>query len=255
MKMLMISKTLRFLKTRGRKDLSGIKTVAPFILIIFILSTMLSSCATVPLQIYVKKSQLSKFNAVVLNVSSSELDVKYSRETGQSRTSALFIFLGLAPFIIASGAEAGIESSQDRYHAEGVREAMGKYYFEKLLKDYFLGHLKKASLFKINYSDQKSHKVLKREGYDACIELKIEELSLKRAMRTDMLNVYASVWGKMVDLQKGEVIWRRHEFIMSDEKHTLEKYKAEGGEALKNLIDKLFRKIALRLASDIVYSN
>lgn len=252
--MLMTSKTLRFLKTRCRKDLSGIKTITRFILVSFISFTMIS-CATVPTQIYVKKSQLSKFNAVVLNVSSSELDVKYSRTTGISTTSCLFIVLGFAPFILASGVEAGMESSKDRHRAGDVRRTVDKYYFEKLLRDYFLEHLRKASLFKINYSDQRSHKVLKREGYDACIELKIEELSLKRGMRADMLNVYVSVWGKMVDLQKEEVIWRRHEFIMSDKRYTLEEYKAEEGKILKDLIGKLFRKIAFRLSSDIVYSD
>jgi hypothetical protein len=72
---------------------------------------------------------------------------------------------------------------------------------------------------------------------------------------SDKLRTYAKVRGKMVDLRSEAVIWDRSEFIGSDNEYSLEEYKVEEGKILKEILEKLLRKVAFRLASDILYAE
>lgn len=156
---------------------------------------------------------------------------------------------------LAAVIEPAVKSHIDRKRTEETRESLGKPYFEKLFGDYFSEYLRRANIFRLNYSDRKPYKALVDTGYNAIIELNMEELCLKRAGQTDKLNVYVSVWGKMVDLQSEQVIWSHHEVIMNDEEHTLDEYKADRAILLRELIDKAFRKIAYRLANNFIYAK
>jgi hypothetical protein len=60
---------------------------------------------------------------------------------------------------------------------------------------------------------------------------------------------------KMIDLQNEQVIWRQYEVVISDDKHTLDQYKADGAKILKESVDKSLRTIGDRLAWDIIYSK
>jgi hypothetical protein len=235
------------------------KIIAQITLISFIFS-LTFACVSTPKQTYLKKNQLSKLKVVALNVSSSELDVKYSRETGMSAgTGAVlmtgpFLF-GLLGDIIAIATEAFIESSEDSKRSEDVKKALGKTYFEKMLGNYFLEQLRKANLFeKIDYSAHNdNYKDYVDEGYDSVIRLKIEELSLKKGVYN--LKLCVKVAASMVDLRGQEVIWERLEFIMNDEEYSLDDYKADEGKLFKDSLEKVLKKLAFRLSSDIIYSK
>jgi hypothetical protein len=196
---------------------------------------------------------LVRINDVALNVSSSKLDVRYLRETEFS--SGVVGIFGLIPLIIGSMGESLTESSEDHNLADDLQKTVAEKYFEKLLADYFLEQFVETNHFKISCLDNKNAESAIDEGYDAVIELNIEELSLKRVWNRDRLNVYARISCKMVNLRQKKVIWDRTEDMLSDEEYTFDEYKAQNGKILKGLIDKIFRKIAYRLSSDIIYSN
>lgn len=230
-----------------------IKNIIIRIFLFAVIISSIISCAN-PTEIYVKKSQLYKLNKVAVNVSSSELDVKYSRETGLSTGTSLTLMIVPLIGLMAIPAEYFAKHSEDKERTEGVRESTNKYYIEKLFSDYFLGELGKIHLFEVEYSNEKSYERLINKGYDSIIEINIDELSLTRT-KADLLNVYVSVWGKMVNLENKKVIWRNNETIMSDEAYPLDKYQSEGGKILKHLVDKMFRKIAFRMAGYINYAK
>jgi len=202
----------------------------------------------------VKRDQLSKYNAVALNVSCPGLDVMYS--WGGHHDGTFIACLLLSPFACMA-VEALIESHEDSKNTAHVKEALGEKQFERILGNYFLEEFTKANLFrKVNYySYEDNYKALIDEGYDSIIKLKIEELCLKRAGRTDKLNLHVSIVAKMVDIQNEQVIWSQHELIISDEEHTFDEYKADGAKLLKELVDKSLRKIGFRLAYNIMYTK
>ena len=177
-----------------------------FILNTFLLTSLISCSSAPPSQVYVKKSQLSKIQVVALNVSSSKFDVKYSRETeispGNIALMGLAPIFGLIPLTIGSIGESLTESSEDHNLANGLQKTIAEKYFEKLLADYFLEQFKEVNLFKINYLHNKNTESVINEGYDAIIELNIEELSLKRVWNRDRLNVYTRISGKMANLNE-----------------------------------------------------
>ena len=135
---------------------------------------------------------------------------------------------------------------------------MESLYFDRLLGNYFLDDLKKAGLFKrINstgLSGPENNKKLLDEGYDSLIELDIKELALRKEYG-DKLKICANVWGKMTDLKSGELVWNRQEVVMADDEYTIEAYKSNRGQILKESADQVFRKIARRLANDFIYSR
>lgn len=220
--------------------------------------SLLSSCASVPAQTYMEKSKLSKFSKVAVNVSAAELDVKYSRETGMSigtsASVAIFPLFGLA----VMAAEGAGKSSMDRELAEDIKKNTEAVRFDNLLRDYFLDNLKKANVFKAfsnaDSADSIAHKKLLDDGYDSLIELEIKELALRKDY-ADKLKVYADVWGRMIDLEKGEIVWNRQEVVINNDEHTIEAYKSDSGKILKESVDQVFKKIASRLANDFIYSR
>lgn len=247
-----------FLKKYHAK--SKYKLLAQITLISFIISSTLSCTSAPPTRVAITNDQLSNCNAVALHVSSSKLDVKYSREGGMySGTAALGVasalLVSLLGMATAFTADALIKSSKDSKSTEGVRKAFDDNYFERLLGDYFIENIRKANSFKINYSEHTNYKALSDKGYNAIIELNIDELSLKRAGVTDKLNIYIHVLGKMVDLQNESAIWSQHEAFMSDEEYTLDEYKENEGKILREAIDKALKKIAFSLACNIIYSK
>lgn len=122
-----------------------------------------------------------------------------------------------------------------------------------MLGNYFLEELTKTNLFeKVNYlARDDNYRALVDEGYDSLIRLKIEELALKKEFYN--LKLFVKVSANMIDLQEEEVIWDRFELVVNDEEYSLDDYKAEGGKILKDSIEKVLKKVAFRLASDIVY--
>lgn len=220
--------------------------------------SLLSSCATVPTQTYLDKKELSKFNKAAVNVSTAELDVKYSRETGISAaTGASFVFFGLLGFAVMAAEGVG-KSSMDRDLAEEVKNNTNAIRFDNLLRDYFLDNMKKANIFKAightDTADSKAYRKLLDDGYDSLIELDIKELALRKDY-ADKLKVYADVWGRMIDLKKGEIVWNRQEVVINNDEYTIESYKTDGGKILKESVDQVFKKIATRLANDFIYSR
>jgi hypothetical protein len=128
------------------------KVVAQITIICFLFSLCLSCASAPPTRIYVKRDQLSKYNAVALTVSSSELDVRYSRERR-------VFFLGELEYLMRSLAD-----SETTGH---VKEALHENQFERMLGKYFLEQFTKSNLFKkMNYSaHDTNHKALVGEGY------------------------------------------------------------------------------------------
>jgi len=223
------------------------KAIAQITLISFIFSLSLSCASAPPARVFVTKDQLSKYNAVALNVSCSALDVRYYKEDLEVLT--------------LTGLEYLIRSLVDSHKAEGVKEALGEDHFERILGNYFLEQFTKANLFrKVNYSAHAdNHKALVAEGYDSIITLKIEDFCLKRAgyfnAESDKVKLYITVVANMIDLQNEQVLWSQYELVVSDEERTFDEYKADGSKLLKALIDRSLRKLSLRLAYDITYSK
>ena len=227
------------------------------IVIIFFLS-LVSSCASVPVQTYMGKNKLSKFNKVAVNVSTTELDVKYSRETGMSiGTSASLTLFPLFGFAVMVAEGVG-KSSADRELVQDVKSNTDAIHFDNILRDYFLDNLKKANVFKMvscaDFTDSKAHKKLLDDGYDSLVELEIKELALRKDY-ADKMKVYVDVRGRMIDLKKGEIVWDRQEVVINNDAHTIESYKSGGGKILKESVDLAFKKIAARLANDFIYSR
>lgn len=231
--------------------------VGIFISVITSLS-LLISCASVPTQTYLEKKSLSKFKKVAVNVSAAELDVKYSRETGMSigtsASVAIFPLFGLA----VMAAEGASKSAADRELAEDVKKNTNAIRFDNMLRDYFLANLKQSNVFKVightDSPDSKIHKKLLDDGYDSLIELEIKELALRKDY-ADKLKVFADVWGKMTDLEKGEIVWNRQEVVINSDEHTIEEFKADGGKVLKEETEKVLKKITSRLTNDFIYSK
>lgn len=219
---------------------------------------LLISCASVPQQTYMEKSKLSRFNRVAVNVSTAELDVRYSRETGMSTaTGASFVLFGLFGFAVAAAEEGG-KSSSDKQLAADFKKNTESVRFDDLLCDYFLESLKNANVFKAIAKtaviDSITHKKLLDDGYDSVIELDIKEMALRKDYG-DKLRIHANVWGRLIDLKSGEIVWNRQEVVIGNDAHTIEAFKAGGGKLLNEAGDQVFRKIASRLANDFIYSR
>jgi hypothetical protein len=149
----------------------------------------MSACVAKPSkQIYLNPSHLSQVKVVALNVLSSKIDVSQATETRLSPISGVLgmgaLYIGLAPAIIAMTAEGLSKSSIDSARSKGVRGALGESSFEKVLGNHFLEYLRAENLFKIDYSNTTDAKTLIQDGYDAAIELRIEELSLRNSELT-----------------------------------------------------------------------
>jgi len=224
-----------------------IKTIFLPALLVVCASTLLFSCGTVPQQTYLGKGEVSKFNAVAVNVSSADLDVRYLKEK------ALWT-PGLLGWI-----EYGVRSSMDQTHAKDIKNATGEFYIGKLFGNYFLEDLKRANQFKIidfvDNLDISNYKNLRQKGYNAAIELNINKLSLKPGIGAKLLKGYVEIWSKMVDLGKEEVVWSRPLATVSDEQYTIDEYKADGCQVFKDLVDKMLKKAAYKLTNDIIYSR
>jgi len=236
------------------------KAVAQITLMCFVFSLTLSCASSPPARVSVKKDQLSKYTAVALNVSCPELDVRYSREgdvsvIGGAILVACVVFA--SGFVTALVTESLIQSSADSKNTEGFNKALGENQFERLLGNYFLDQFTKVNLFKkLNYTAHgDNHKALVAEGFDSIIKLKIEDFCLKRVIDTNLLNLRVGAVAKMIDLQNEQVIWSQYEVVISDDKHTIDEYKADGAKILIESVDKSLRKIGSRLAWDIMYSK
>ena len=90
--------------------------------------SLLFSCASVPEQTYMEKNKLSKFNKVSVKVSTAELDVKYSRETGMSiGTSASIAFFPLFGLAVMAAEGAGTcRKCQKQYGIALFRQIAGE---------------------------------------------------------------------------------------------------------------------------------
>ena len=222
------------------------------------LFVLILSCASVPKQIYLSKNEISKLNKVAVNVSSTELDIKYARETAifiHETPTIVRLLLPLSTIVLGSVIESSIEYDEDKEKTQEFRKSQNKYYFEMVLNDHFLEQLNNTKFYKyIVYSKNTNHKELLDIGYDILIHLKVKDLCLQRIAGNKM-QVYTCILGEMFDLEKDEVIWKREDVQISKEAYTLEEYKADEGKVLKDIIDKLFKKISFRMTIDIVYNE
>jgi hypothetical protein len=227
------------------------------------LLVFIASCASAPKQIYLNKDELSKINKVALSVSGVELDIRDARGSGPSTGSNCIIGLGAVticlpliclPMVVEPAGEYAIDKEKTRE----FRSSLGEHSYEEMLGKHFLDQLNQANFKSVNYSNYTSHNVLIKEGYDALIHLEVAELSLKRGMLYSVGStnkkyyIYISVWGEMFDLEKGKLIWKKLEARASKEEHTLEEYKADEGEILNDILEKMFNKIAFRMAIDMI---
>lgn len=241
-----------FLYLRSNKNLTKNKKKLKLILTAFVMVLILSCASATPMQVHVKKSQLYNISRIALNISCKELDVKDARYSGPSGATLLLMMLGGG--IIFPIAENVIEGAADHGYANRFEGAFNADYFSKVLGEHFLENIRKSKHFDIEYSDKKSYQLIANEGYDAVIELIIDELSLQRFNR-DNYKVYASVSANMVELKNEKVIWKRFEHRDSEEVYTLDDYQKENAKILRNVVDSLFNKIAYRLSADILYSK
>lgn len=243
---------------RGAGNFLFLEGIVRRLVVILISVSFVSSCATVPEQTYVERSRISKLNRVAVKVSYAGLDVKQARETGISvATAASFVFFGLLGFAVMAAEGAG-KSSVDRQVADDIKKNTEKIEFDGMLRDYFIDNLRKANVFKLvgkpDATAPHGYAGLRDDGYDSLVELDIKELALRKDY-TDKLKVYADVWGRMVDLQNGEVVWNRQEVVIDSDGQTIETYMADGGKLLKKSVDQGMKKIAARLTNDFVYSR
>jgi len=224
-----------------------------FILFIF-LSLSCSSYGPPPPNIHIAKSQLSNHKKVALTVTSSELDVKYSR-ADFSLLSPLAAMFGVLPFLAVLGIEEASDSKKDHSRAIIIQESTTKQYLEKLLGDNFIERIRTTNPFYIGSRHHDRPQTLITEGFDALIELRVEDLCLKRKSYSEVLEVYLLVTGKMISLHDNKIIWSQREEDLSDEVHTYDAYKDDNASILKGILEKMFHKIAVRMANDIIFSK
>ena len=170
----MILNSIIFFNAETKKCLLRIKTSSWLVLFSIFNLTFLLSCASVPQQTFLEKGKLSKFNVVALSVLSTDLDVQQSRNNGLW-TVCTIPLLGF----VAPGIEYGIRRSVDQAHTKSIKDTTGEFSTGKLLGNYFIDDMRKASRFKtinfIDHLDQNNYKNLVNEGYNAIIELNIKE--------------------------------------------------------------------------------
>jgi len=207
-----------------------------------------------PLNIYLSKGQVAKYKKVSLKVSSTELDVKYSRPADSPLT-GLAAMIGVIPFLLSWGLDSASVSAQDQSRARTMKDEVSRPYFEKSTADSFLEVIRNADPFHIESRQDARIDQLAIDDFDGSIEMNIEDLALKRRPNTTLLNVYLVVTSKMTDVRDGKVIWIHREEDLSEEIHDLDTYKADGAKVLKAIIEKMFKKAALRTANDIIYSE
>jgi hypothetical protein len=207
-----------------------------------------------PLNIYLSKSQIVKYKHIALRVSSSDIDVKYSREE-LSPLGPLAAMFGILPFLVVRGLEATSESIQDRARAKSIGEKSTRQYLETLLSGHFTERIRKANLFSIERRDEVLLPALLADDFDALIELKIEDLCLKRMPYSAVMNVLLLVTARMTDVRNGMIIWSQRETDIHEEAFTFEAYKADDARILKRIVEEMFAKIAARMANDIIYSK
>lgn len=201
-------------------------------------------------QISLEKHRISEFHSVSLHVSSAELSIRYSAETQSVEWAFATLFSPLAGLLMYA-LEPAADKTLDEKRAQDFESIMNPY--EKILGKYFVEEMEKADVFKIRQLDKKTTPELKQDGYDACIELNIEELSLRKEPYSDKCRVHILVNGKMIDLREERLLWEKNENVLSEEEYTIDEYKENLG-MLGQIIDRMLRKIAGRLACDIAYS-
>lgn len=227
------------------------------------LAVALHSCVHAPRDTYLQRGAAAKFARVALRVSSAPVRVRYYGESSSHAAlyvlegSTLFLpLLAVAPAVYT--AETAIRSSKDEGLASGLREMTTQSYVEALLTRHFVEPFNDLPTMHVetygNGAELPSSDELLAEGYDAAIELDIGDLSLVKVF-TDALAVHAEVVGKMVDLKKDEVVWKRQVAATSTDPHSLDSYHAGNGLLLRNTVDRLFDMLAVKLSNDIIYSR
>ena len=217
-----------------------------------------TSCTTIPKPICPNKETINSIKTVAISVSCSDVGVKYFRESGWSGTTHIVSAIGIIPAIIAASAEASTEKSQDQKLVEQLPKTISREYVSMVLGNEFLSKLQEANIFRtIEYTDtcnRDSRNNLSSKNYDALINLNIKELSL-RGYSGGVVRLCANVKGELITLKNGNVEWKEQEAITSDNAYQLDYYINQESENLKNAIDQILKKIAEKLANDLIYAN
>lgn len=220
------------------------KTMQNAILLIgsFLLTLSMSSCASPRSHVYLTRD-ISKYDNPVLFVSSDELSVKYETEKAIPQWALLF-----GPLVWA-GEYASRAGSDDKL-TEAVTKSGVASYCETQLGEVFLEMVQNQKVFrKISVCSTTDR--LAESGYDLSVVLRIDELNLKKNVGTGF-NIYASVSGEMIDLKEGTTIWQRQETPISDEAYSIEAYSANENAKLKDVLNKVLKKVAFRFAVDMM---
>ena len=220
-----------------------------------------NSCVSIPQETYLKKGSTANLKKIALNVSSQGLSV--SNSSRESLSGRLFPLLGL----VFVGIEAAVRNRVDNQLAASAESALDISYIEKLLADSFREQVTRGlGCELLPYTGELTPTALRSltsEAYDAVITLEIAELFLRPTSEVvlrpgggEMLVLHASIRGRMVDVRTGETIWDRRELAMSDdEQYSFDSNKAQSGQLLKEVLERVLKKITGRLAIDIDYSN
>jgi len=229
------------------KRLLQLAIIVPIIAIIV-------SCAAVPKQVDFNKSRITNIKSVALQVTAKELDVRFATETGWSSGHLIFALLAPLTLPITMGVESASENLSDQAQANEFQKDVTRKYLENLLGDNFINDIQNSKMFSIEKVVERDNKQLLKQGNDAIIEIKVEELSLKRITQNKS-RILVRASGTMIDLRQDEVIWKRIVTMVSAEEYTFEEYKADNSRLLQEQLSTTFNKLASRFSNDIIFSN
>jgi hypothetical protein len=209
-----------------------------------------------------KASQLKQFRKVALSVSSVELKIDWGMGEGvPGLTLTAFAAPVLGPlvpivgFIVDYAVSSSRASSQNTNIESQLHGKMVNWSINDRIFRYTVEEINKGAMFQVDDAHGRSQQQLSTDGYDGLIEMKIERLSFQREGWSDNLHIYVKGTGKLLEIANGSQVWKREELVATREPHSAAEYSEAQGRLLKQELDKLLRRLSVRLVSDIVYAQ
>jgi hypothetical protein len=207
-------------------------------------------------------SQLKQFRKVALSVSAVELKVDWKMGAGVTGPFPLPLIaapiLGPLPVIVYAIVDYEVASSRGSSQRRNIESQfhgnLDNWSIIDTLFGYTIEEMKKGAMFQVDDANGRSPQQLRTDGYDGLIEIKVERISFQREGWGDKLNIYVKGTGALLEIASGAQVWKREELVANREPHNAVEYSEAQGRLLKQELDKMLRRLSVRLVSDIVHA-
>lgn len=221
------------------------------LVILLLVVLLLSACTTTSgTRLSASQGDLAKIKKLGTVVKSEEgFSVRQARE----KMTGTGIFLAS---VVGLAIEAGLRSASDSKEEETLKPVIGNFDPTRLLAEHLTNALRAQPEFRTaDTATTSDPSVLRREGFDALLEVTVKEWGLRVCSTSDDTeNVQAgfSVHGRLLHLDIGSPIWERSEVYLDGECHPVEAFRSRDG-LLRTALSRAAERLARRIVNDLMF--